>query len=220
MATMRRNSSSSYNFILPVEATQAGTTDLRVMINPDDADRTLECLGCGDNNLTTLNGVAFRTVQTRDIELRVYVADFAYRNSSGDVVNFMPTIAELSQTINYWIKVWPVDPARIRVSYHYTRISQNPPPYSDTLPHEVAPPIAGYPQWDNQVYNDANTDILTPRVLLRPPYSFVWLAFDTNSWMGCGGQCRFGVHPVVPRGNVRSDPCPGGRALHLHQPRR
>lgn len=200
MATMRRSTTSSYNFILPADAYQAGMTDLRVVINPDGADQILECLGCGNNNMVNLNGVGFRTVQTRDIDLRVYVTDFAYRNSSGEVVHFMPTMSQLSQAINYWIKVWPVDPARIRVSYHYTRISQNPPPYSDTQPRQVSPPIPGYPQWDNQVYNDANTDILTPRILLRPPYSFVWLAFDNNSWMGCAGNAGMGFTPLFHAG--------------------
>ncbi len=200
LTQMRKIASASFNFILPPDAYQAGTTDLKVVINPAGDDQILECLGCGDNNTTSLNGVAFRTVQTRDIDLRVYVADFAYRNSSGDAVNFMPSTAMLAQTINYWMKVWPVDPSRIRVSYHYTRISQAPPPYSDTLPRQVLPPIPGYPQWDNQVYLDANTDILTPRVLLRPPYSFVWLAIDNNSWMDCGGNAGIGFTPLFHAG--------------------
>ena len=196
LTQMRKSASLSFNFILPAEAYQAGTTDIRVVINPEDRDHILECPGCGDNNTTRLNGVGFRNVQSQDIDLRVYIADFAYRNNSGEMVHFMPSTPQLSQTINYWIKVWPVDPSRIRVSYHYTRISQNPPPYSDTQPRQVSPPIPGYPQWDNQVYLDENTDILVPHILLRPPYSFIWLAFDNNSWMGCGGQAGIGNTPL------------------------
>jgi len=201
LAQMRQNASYSYNFILPADAYQAGMTDLRVVINPDDSDRILECLGCGDNNMTILNGVGFRTVQTRDIDFRVYVADLAYYNASGEVVHFMPSTSKIAETINYLIKVWPVDPSRIRVSYHYTRISQNPGPYSDTQPHEVSPPIRGYPQWDNQVYTDANQDIYDrPKVFRRPPYSYVWLAFDDDSWMGCGGRAGIGFTPLFHNG--------------------
>jgi hypothetical protein len=198
---IRRAASFSYNFILPAEAYQAGTTNLRVVINPDDSDHILECAGCGSNNMVSLNDVAFRTVQTRDVEMRVIVTDFAYRDSGGNAVNFMPSIPELAEAINYMIKVWPIDPSRIRVSYQYTRISQAPPPYSDTQPRLVIPPIRGYRQWDNQVYIDANLDIYNnPQVFRRPPYSFAWLAFDSNSWMGCSGNAGLGYTPLFHAG--------------------
>ena len=160
--------------------------------------------------MITLAAVRFQTVTPRPIDFRIYVADLAYRDGGGNVVRYRPSNEEVSTAVSYLVRTWPIDPSQLRISYRYTRISQNPPlptapRYDDTHPIEVDPPIAGYPQWDTYVYQDENIDIDTN--------GLVWLALDNNSWVDCtGGAFNFRI-PLFWAG--RCGPTVAHEAAHV-----
>ncbi|MBW8010177.1 MAG: hypothetical protein FVQ83_02890 [Chloroflexi bacterium] len=188
---MRRNEALSWNFILPTAWVQAGTIRLVVTVNPPGPDQQLECRGCDYDNIAELSGVQFTTVQTENIDMRINVIDFYYYDAAGAVINFQPTSVEISATINWWIKTWPIDPSRVRLSYRYYSISQNPPGYlldaAGRSINQVSPPIPGAPNWRNQDFADDNTDIMEPAGILRP-YAFLPMVFSPSSFIGCSGR--------------------------------
>ncbi len=186
--TMRRNEAMSFNFILPDMFVREGSISIRVVINPLGAEHSPECILCPANNATELRDVRFVLTQTEPIDFRIHVADFAYYDASGNVVKFQPSPSELAAALNYMIKTWPIDPALLRVSYRYTKISQQP----GDPPPPVEPPIPGYPPWASVDHADENQDLFGPTVTTRNPYVYVWLAFDDDSHKGCSGGAGTG----------------------------
>jgi hypothetical protein len=202
LETLRSNGALSWNFVLPDEWVQEGEQNFLITLNRYGLQP--ECSGCSPNNNVYLDSVDFAQYHTQTVDVRIYIADLAYYDAAGDVVRFVPSAPEISSAVNYWLKVWPVDPSLFRFSYRYSQISQNPAGYRlDSMGNniwEVDPPIPGYPQWNNQVYKDENPDLLEPRALLRPPYSFIPLIFDPDSWMGCAGNAGIGYTPLFHAG--------------------
>jgi hypothetical protein len=225
--TMRGNAAHSFNFVLPPRYTQAGEVTIRVGVNPIGPDHAPECReGCRINNSLALPGVRFAAFQTPqpyervlihdhngDIRVLIYIADVAWREggdrvcdlngnviggtTDGEIVTFMPTHRETSESVTWWMKTWPVDPSKLRITYRYTKLSTLPPGASSDA-RFACPRIPDYPPWDNDNYK--HPDFLGRSTYLRQPYSYIWLAFDDESWMGCGGNAGIGFTPLFHAG--------------------
>jgi hypothetical protein len=188
---MRGNAAHSFNFILPARHTAEGSTSLRVVINPAGDDHAPESSADLANNTIYLPEVQFRVVQRQPIQLQLVIADLAYRDAAGDPVFFLPTSQEVSRALAGWLTTWPIDPTNLRISYHWTQVSQapplpdGPPFYTAAHPREVTPPIPGYPPVDDTDYMMGSLGLRWPGV--RSPYDYTWLAFDHESWIGCTG---------------------------------
>jgi hypothetical protein len=109
-----------------------GAITLSAEVNPEGPLHLDECAGCAGNNLASLGGVLFQVVQTEDVEVRVYSADFYWRDTTGAVVHFEPTLWEIANALRWWLSTWPMatfagsDSGVMRTSVRYTSISQMP----------------------------------------------------------------------------------------------
>jgi len=206
---MRSNENRSWNFVLPNSWVRAGEIRLYIQVNPLGRYHQDECRGCAGDNIVNLLAVHFETVQTREIDVRIYAADVYWRASSapcpgpgdsttpvdGPVSHVMPTNAQIARAINWWIKTWPLSPENIRLSWRTSRISQD----FRCNNRRVLTPIPGAPQWDNQVYKDENPDIDSSG-LRSNPYPYIPLLFSPTSPIGCSGRAGVGGPPLFHAG--------------------
>lgn len=185
---MRGDSSKSWIFVLPETWTTPGTINLNITVNPPGDGHQLECRGCDEDNQVTLAAVEFKEVQTEEIEVRLYQTEVFWRDASGTIQRAKPTNAEIASMINSWIKTWPIDPSRIRLSW---RRGQQTLPFGGSPP---SPPIPGIPS--DSAFISAVRAENPERLESRPnPYLYMPLVRSSRSPQGCGGMAGIGAPP-------------------------
>jgi hypothetical protein len=185
---MRADKNKSWNFILPPRWHEEGTISLTVVINPAGAAHQTECPGCDGDNTLRLSNVRFVPVQSQNILMHFYLADFYERDESGAVVNQAATVEDAVNVFAYMRKTWPIaDRSLPGFSFRITQISS-------TL---ASPPITSPPPWDNQVYLDEMAHLIRPGT---NPYLYIPLLFSTRSSIGCSGGAGIGFPPLFHSG--------------------
>jgi hypothetical protein len=202
---MRADASKSWIFMLPESWTTPGTINLTISVNPPGEGHRLECRGCDDDNRVVLNAVEFKEVQTENIKVRLYQTEVFWRNASGAIQRDMPSSEEIASMMNAWIKSWPIDPDKVRLSW---RRGQQSLPVGGVPP---SPPIPGIPS-DSAFINGVRSEN-TDRDDLRPnPYLYIPLIRSIRSPQGCGGMAGIGGPPDFTGGAC--DPIMRHEAAH------
>lgn len=196
---MRGDANLSWNFVLPESWTEAGEISLTATVNPEGAHHVRECPGCDDDNTAYLGGVAFNTIQMKDIWVYIIRTDWWWRADDGSLQHDMAELGEIMNMIGYWLKTWPVDADRFHLApMRIAHISHG----------DADPPIFWPPNWDNAVFHDWFGHLEAPPfgTADRPnrstdPYTYIPTVFDPDSAIiGCSGQAGIGYPPLFHTG--------------------
>ncbi len=186
LQALREHADGGWNFVLPMEWTNAGDISLRLDVNPSgDPGRVAEDEG-GTSNSLGADRVTFATIARRDLHL--VLVDYYWRDRvDGPQRNAAPTHDQLIGALDYWWRTYPLPDDGLPV-YSITNVRAAP---GDRVPRNwpalrlvdsaPSPPIPGVPTWNYATMFESAP--VSPRV----HEGFVGLITNPGTAMGCMG---------------------------------